>query len=214
MRILVAEDEPYIADSYRMVLELHGHNVTLTKDGQECTDKYVAQLNNDTAYHPTSGLDLNDRRGSSGEQSVNLIGEDQDPFDVVILDYRMPKKDGLAVAKQILQLRPNQRIIFASAYVRETLLDSVKELNMVVELLQKPFDLDVLVNTVEDKSLYEDLEKLNVDIKKFKSWNPTHLQIKDLLAGLLRLRDPQVDFRTILTGSESSQDVPNSLNPS
>ncbi|MDQ3967915.1 MAG: hypothetical protein M3275_05910 [Thermoproteota archaeon] len=36
---------------------------------------------------------------------------------VVILDYKMPKKDGLRVAKEILDMNPEQRIIFASAYV-------------------------------------------------------------------------------------------------
>lgn len=58
----------------------------------------------------------------------------QQPFDVVVLDYRMPKKDGLQVAKEILKLNPKQRIIFASAYVKETLVESVKQLNQVVEL--------------------------------------------------------------------------------
>ncbi|MGI8833098.1 MAG: response regulator transcription factor, partial [Nitrososphaeraceae archaeon] len=28
------------------------------------------------------------------------------PFDVVILDYKMPKKDGLQVAKEIFELEP------------------------------------------------------------------------------------------------------------
>jgi CheY-like chemotaxis protein len=39
------------------------------------------------------------------------------PFDVVVLDYKMPSKDGMEVAKEILQINPYQRIIFASAYV-------------------------------------------------------------------------------------------------
>jgi CheY-like chemotaxis protein len=49
----------------------------------------------------------------------------------------MPKKDGLEAAKEILELNPRQRIIFASAYVKETLEDSVKQLKQVVELMQK-----------------------------------------------------------------------------
>lgn len=54
------------------------------------------------------------------------------PFDVVVLDYKMPKLDGLQVAKQILNWNPMQRVIFASAFVMETLRDSVKELEQVV----------------------------------------------------------------------------------
>ncbi len=44
----------------------------------------------------------------------------------MILDYKMPKKDGLQVAKDILELKPDQRIIFASAYLEEALEDSIK----------------------------------------------------------------------------------------
>ena len=73
------------------------------------------------------------------------------PFDAVILDYRMPKKDGLEAAKEILELNPRQRIVFASAYVKETLEDSVKQLKQVVELMQKPFEADTLADTIEDK---------------------------------------------------------------
>jgi response regulator RpfG family c-di-GMP phosphodiesterase len=72
------------------------------------------------------------------------------PFDVVVLDYETPSKDGMEVAKEILQINPDQRIIFASAYVIKTLKDSVKELSRVVELLQKPFTMEAFVSTVED----------------------------------------------------------------
>ena len=50
----------------------------------------------------------------------------------------------MEVAKEILAVNPHQRIIFASAYVKETLEDSIKQLNQPVELLQKPFGQDVL----------------------------------------------------------------------
>jgi YesN/AraC family two-component response regulator len=33
----------------------------------------------------------------------------------------MPGKDGMEVAKEILTINPDQRIIFASAYFKETL---------------------------------------------------------------------------------------------
>ena len=48
------------------------------------------------------------------------------PFDAVILDYKMQDMDGIEVANEILEINPQQRIIFASAYIKETLLDSVK----------------------------------------------------------------------------------------
>jgi CheY-like chemotaxis protein len=77
------------------------------------------------------------------------------PFDIVILDYRMPNKDGLAAAIEILELCPSQRIMFASAYTAKTLVAAVKNLHRLVELLHKPFELEYFVDGVEDTMLYE-----------------------------------------------------------
>ncbi|MEW6605228.1 MAG: response regulator [Thermoproteota archaeon] len=162
MKILVAEDELDILDQYRRALEGNGHKVTTAADGEQCLRIYLAEMQNNTH------------------------------FDAVVLDHRMPKMDGVEVAKHMLDMHPHQRIIFASAYVRETLVDSVKQLKQVVELLQKPFDLDTLVDTIEDKNIYEKLKKLNVKVKEIRNLNPTHEQVKDLLEGLVKLHKIKV----------------------
>ena len=105
----------------------------------------------------------------------------------------MPRKDGLQAAKEIFDLNPNQRIIFASAYVQETLEESVKKLKRVVELLQKPFEIDILVNTIECKEAYEGLKKLMVEIKKIVSdktndGDLTREQIKELFESLRKIQ--------------------------
>jgi response regulator RpfG family c-di-GMP phosphodiesterase len=63
----------------------------------------------------------------------------------------MAGKDCMEVTKEILTINPDQRIIFASAYVKETLENSVKEFKRVVELLQKPFEIHAFIDTIEDK---------------------------------------------------------------
>jgi hypothetical protein len=83
---------------------------------------------------------------------------------------------------------PRQRIIFASAYVKETLEDSVKELKKVVELMQKPFEADALVDTIEDRESFEALKGLIVSIKKFDLERPTTDQISSLFEGLRKLQ--------------------------
>ena len=90
--------------------------------------------------------------------------------------------------KKILAVNPHQRIIFASAYVKETLTDSIKELKQVVELMQKPFGEGALIDTIEDKDIYQRLQKFNVDIDIIKAINPTHEQIVDLLERLQRIQ--------------------------
>jgi phosphotransacetylase len=90
----------------------------------------------------------------------------------------------MQVAEEILAMNPHQRIIFASAYVKETLTDSIRKLKQVVELMQKPFNVNTLIDTVEDKEIYSELKGLNVDLDIIKAINPTHEQIIDLLKRL------------------------------
>jgi CheY-like chemotaxis protein len=99
----------------------------------------------------------------------------------------MPVLDGLGASKQILKLYPDQRIIFASAYVGATLRESAKDLHQIVELLQKPFGLDYLVEIVEDTEVYQQLESLNVKVRELRDHNLTLSQLVDLLAGVRKL---------------------------
>ena len=87
----------------------------------------------------------------------------------------------MQVAKEILAVNSHQRIIFASAYVKETLIDSIQQLNQVVELLQKPFEQGVLIDTIEDKEIYLELQKFNVNIEDIKAAGLRHEQVRDIL---------------------------------
>ena len=54
--------------------------------------------------------------------------------------------------------------------------------------MQKPFPLQTLVDTIEDKEIFEELEKLNVDIKNLKELEPTHAQVRDYLEALKKIQ--------------------------
>ena len=40
------------------------------------------------------------------------------PYDLVVLDYKIPKINAIEVGKEILAVSPSQRIIFASAHLK------------------------------------------------------------------------------------------------
>lgn len=160
LNILIADDEPDLLAQYKMVLEDRKHDVTTVGDGESCVAKYAERY------------------------SVSP----EDIFDAVVLDYSMPKMNGLEAAKKILEINRSQRIIFASAYVQETLVDSIKNLKQIVELLQKPFSLQDLIDTIEDKTIYDELAKLNVNIQNLKDLNPTHAQVRDYLEALRKIQ--------------------------
>lgn len=168
MRILIAEDDQDISESYKDALEARNHTVTVAHNGDECLRKYEKELRR---WETHKGR--RDKRG---------------PFDAVILDYIMPRKDGIQVAKQILEMSPKQRIIFASAYVEKTLEDSVKQLKQLVELMQKPFGAEAIVKTVEDKEVYDGLKRIMVSMKDIKNTDPSPQQLRSLLEGLRNIQ--------------------------
>lgn len=190
MRILVAEDEQDFRSTYYAILKATGHEVTLASNGEECLDIYRQKLQRDHHHQ-------NQQQKQKQQKYQYHHGGEAYPsssswfsFDVVVLDYRMPKKDGLEVAKEILTLNPSQRIIFASAYVKETLEKSVGELKMGVELLQKPFSMSALVDTVENREVYDDLKiVINTakDIIKDPE-NPSTDQIRKLFEALRKMQ--------------------------
>ena len=152
MKILIAEDESDISHTYRVALESRNHDVEITDDGVKCVQIYREKLSKRQAS--------SNKNMKPNSNLRNSRPTDATPFDVVVLDYKMPRKDGMEVTKEILTLNPDQRIIFASAYVKETLENSVKELKRVVELMQKPFEIQAFVDTIEDKQVYEELKRL------------------------------------------------------
>jgi CheY-like chemotaxis protein len=161
VKILLAEDVEDIAMVYKLALGDRGHSVIHTTSGEDCLKVYHGERQKVTLHSdPTEHIQ---------------------PFDVVILDYKMPEMDGLEVAKEILAVNPHQRIIFASAYLQDTLIDSIQQLNQMVEMLEKPFGAQELIDIVEDKSIYSELKKLNLNIDELKNANFRHEQLRDIL---------------------------------
>jgi two-component system chemotaxis response regulator CheY len=89
---------------------------------------------------------------NDGDEIVSqvLYGHEAAP-DVILMDYRMPKMNGLDAAKKILRNRPGVKIIMSTAD------DSVKQeaISAGMTFLQKPFSLDELASAIR-KSLGED----------------------------------------------------------
>ena len=118
MKVLLAEDHENTAKTYRLMLEAEGHEVVVTYNGRDCINMYNENL------------------------------ENKSPFDVVVLDYRLPLRDGIEISKHVLSLVPEQRIVIASAYPMDVISRSAECLNRQVELLVKPFDVAEFVDVV------------------------------------------------------------------
>lgn len=124
LKVLVAEDEQHAAMLYNVVLKNRGHSIRVTPDGESCLAAYLEEL--------------------------AKTGVGRPPFDAVVLDHRMPKKNGFEVAREILARMPSQRIIFTSAFAAEVLGKSLNDLEPRIEIIYKPFGMDTLVRVLED----------------------------------------------------------------
>lgn len=172
-KILIAEDESDVAALYKKVLENRNHQVTITINGEDCLKTYheVCQSNRYAT----------EQKQSASQSFCSIRLTNSQSFDIVLLDCNMPYINGIEVAKEILAVNPHQRIIFASAYIKDSIVDLVRNLKRHIESIQKPFGMQKLVDLIEDKEIYHKLQKFNVDLEIVRAMNPSHEQIMDLL---------------------------------
>ena len=83
-RILVVEDEPYIALGLKSDLALEGYTVEVARDGETASER------------------------ARGE-----------PFDLILLDILLPRKDGFAVCRELRQSGVRTPIIMLTAKAQE-----------------------------------------------------------------------------------------------
>jgi len=85
------------------------------------------------------------RIASNGKEAVEMFKSFNHKPDIILMDYRMPVKNGLQATREILQIDPDTKIIFSSAdtYVKEESLAVG-----VVDFLEKPFISKSLLNCI------------------------------------------------------------------
>jgi len=167
MNVLIIEDDPDICHLYSIWL-------------QECNYNYVVTNNVEEGlceYHKS----LQQQQKQKQENSDNSSNH----FDLIILDYDLASKNnsdssknGLNVAKEILSLNKNQRIIFASAWPQKIFNDYIETLKCFIEILQKPFEKDIFIKMVQDTVVFDTLKKV-VENMRTNYRNPNRPNIEN-----------------------------------
>ena len=88
---------------------------------------------------------------ASGENALSLLStrHGEDPWDIILLDWKMPGMDGLETARQIgaMHLTPAPKIIMVTAYGRDDIVQGATEAG-VEDILIKPVTSSTLLDTL------------------------------------------------------------------
>lgn len=83
---------------------------------------------------------------SSGEEALGLV--QSRTFDVVLMDIKMPGKNGVETFIEMKQYLPHVRVIMCTAYIVESLIRRAFE-EGAYAVLNKPFEMDLLLRTID-----------------------------------------------------------------
>jgi len=86
-------------------------------------------------------------------EAINRL--EKDHYDALITDIRMPKLDGIGLARIAARLFPNITIILMSAYDFKEYEDKLKN-KKAVQKIAKPFKLNQLTALIENTDVGED----------------------------------------------------------
>lgn len=148
--VLIAEDNKLTAMQYKKFLEANGYTVTLFNDGIRCLEKFNSELR----YRKV------------------VLKDKTAPYDYVLLDHDMPKMSGAEVYKKIHRQCPEQKIIFLSAYGQTILNSNESSKDAYLQIIQKPFSLDFLLNKIEPKS-FSTIKRTNHEVLTYTQSSET-----------------------------------------
>jgi len=91
-------------------------------------------------------IDITSETAENGKIALEIFQDNNNHFDLIISDYKMPEMDGLKLIEHIRQLDSTLPIIMISAFAEDHQLQQV--LNHNVTLLNKPVNMEKLKEAV------------------------------------------------------------------
>jgi len=100
---------------------------------------------------------------SNGEEAVKLI--EKDIFDLILMDIRMPRMDGITVLKKVKVLSPETIVIMITAYASaDTAIKAMKE--GAYDYITKPFKVEEIKLIIKNALEKKNLQNENLLLKK------------------------------------------------
>jgi CheY-like chemotaxis protein len=141
LKILVVEDSKALASTYKQVLEVESHKVTVTYDGKTELEIYEKEL----------------KKGFVGKT----------PFDIIISDNSMNEMNGREAAKVIRSFVPHQKFFFVTGE-KQLILDEFDVDGKTMDVEEKPISMRLFLKKINHLTQYEQItiSKRNSRYKK------------------------------------------------
>jgi CheY-like chemotaxis protein len=110
------------------------YNIMIVEDEPELTSLYTMAIEESGNYAVVE-------TAADGERAIEKFKKIKDRVDLIVMDQRIPSKKGIEVTKDILEINPEVKILFASA---DSLAKFEAKSLGVVGFLQKPFEMSML----------------------------------------------------------------------
>ena len=86
---------------------------------------------------------------TDGEEAVSLFREEKDGPDIVVLDVRMPRKDGREVYEEIMKARPETPVLFMSGYTKD-IIDSQSIIEQGLHFISKAASPEEMLSKIRE----------------------------------------------------------------
>lgn len=96
-----------------------------------------------------------------GKEGLKAIIEQEEYYDIILLDLIMPKKDGISVLEDLKKRNITRNIIVETSYNSPEVIRKVSEYGVNYYIL-KPFELDDLENRILD--VFKQLDKKSINL--------------------------------------------------
>jgi len=83
-----------------------------------------------------------------GSAAVRAVTSSSRPFDVVLLDFRLPDSNDLTLLSRLRRLAPNSRIIMMTAFGTPEMTQGALDLG-AAKVVSKPFEISDLASLVQ-----------------------------------------------------------------
>jgi CheY-like chemotaxis protein len=163
MKILLLNDDEDSVSRYKRELKLRNHYLYVTSTPEACLKLYQNELQE--IFLKTDPV------------------EHIQPFDAVILDSESCRVSGMEIAKEILAVNFRQRVVLIlTAEVYQNIVNNhAEEIRTSLAILQEPVATHRILDMVELKEVYSELEKMHVDTDVIRRANFRHEQILKIL---------------------------------